>query len=265
MAFVGLVTAADKSSPSVQAFKDEGNKIGWAPGTVQLYGPSPSEIQMAHDDVKAVGGVLVAAGQQTAFDVQAKTPPTDKIPIIVAYAGAVPDNADTNMMGFIGDSVTVATNHLGLLKKAGLAVTVMYDPSAHNKMTQKVLKALTNFTGLPIRPADMEDMTAAQLAAQLNTTGFMLIPNATYFEYAKVISDAVDSADAVTMAYYPEAEYWRQHQSKGKAHLSGFNVPLTYRLAAGWVDNFFTGTYSIDDMPKKKFAKAIPDPYPPTF
>jgi hypothetical protein len=160
---VGLVTPADETSPTVEAFKDEGNRIGWPAGTVQVY--DITEVQDAHDDVQTNGGVLVAAGEMTACALQEKSPATEAkpIPIIVAYAGAVPDNADTNMMGLIGDCVTVATSHLGLLKKAKLAVTVMYDPGAHNKVTQKVLKALTNVTPLPIRPVDMQNITAAHL------------------------------------------------------------------------------------------------------
>jgi hypothetical protein len=247
----------------VEAFKDEGNRIGWPAGTVQVY--DITEVQDAHDDVQTNGGVLVAAGEMTACALQEKSPATEAkpIPIIVAYAGAVPDNADTNMMGLIGDCVTVATSHLGLLKKAKLAVTVMYDPGAHNKVTQKVLKALTNVTPLPIRPVDMQNITAAHLATQLNTPGFMLIPNAVYFEYASVISDAIDSAGAVTTAYYPEVEYWRHHQNKGKANLFGFNVPLTYRLAATWADNFLSGYWNLDTIKsmRKRFAQAIPDPY----
>jgi hypothetical protein len=258
---VALVTPADQGSPSVQAFQDEGTRKGWPAGTVQIY--DTTEAQDAHDDVQANGGVLVAAGEMTACAVQNVSPPTEKNPvaIIVAFAGAVPDNANTNMTGFIGDCVSVAKYHLQELKKHHPDVTVMYDPGAHNKVTQNVLKQLNNFTPLQIRPADMVNMAAAQLATQLTTKGFMLIPNAVYYEYASVISDAVDNAAAVTMAYYPEVEYWRKHQNKGKANLYGYNVPLTYRLAASWADNFFTGYWDLTNMPSKKFAKAIPDPY----
>jgi hypothetical protein len=259
MTVVALVTPADASSPSVTAFQDEGNRFGWG-GSISIY--SPANAQVAHDEVRSRGGVLVAAGEMTATALQTITPHMDKIPIIVAYAGAVPANADTNMTGFIGDCLTIAKNHLNQLKAHGYNgknITLLYDPEPTNAVTQDILKELLkidndiNTNGLKF--ADIHGFTGAQIVG----TGFMMIPNAVFFRYARVITDAVDNS-SVELAYYPEFEYLHKCKKKSKAKFSGFNVPLTYRLAASWVDNLLTRYWTLDSMPSN-FAQAIPDPY----
>ena len=205
------------------------------------------------------GGVLVAAGEMTAYVLQGLT---TQIPIILAYGGEKPSNAAKNMTGFVGSCVDVGKYHLKKLKDDNqLQVTVMYDPDNSNHATQNVLNALKQFTPLPKTFADLSNQTAAELATELTTSGFMLIPNAFYYQNAELISDAVENANQVQMAYYPEVEYWRNHKKrKGIAKVYGHNVPLTYRLAASWVDNLLNGYWTIDTMPKK-FADAIAENY----
>ena len=259
MAIVALVTPADASSPSVTAFQDEGNRFGWG-GSINIY--SPANAQVAHDAVRTHGGVLVAAGEMTATALQTITPHTDKIPIIIAYAGAVPTNADSNMTGFIGDCLTIAKNHLNQLKAHnynGKDITLLYDPEPTNAVTQNILKELLkidndiNTNG--IDAVNIHGFTGAQIRG----TGFMMIPNAVFFRFASVITNAVDNS-SVEMAYYPEFEYWHKHKNKKKPKVSGYNIPLTYRLAASWVDNLLTKYWTVNSMPSN-FAKAIPDPY----
>jgi hypothetical protein len=262
VAIVALVTPADVSSPSVQAFLDEGTRLGWASNAVvRIY--SPANAQTAHKDVDDNGGVLVAGGEQTAYALQAITPPSEEIPIIVAYAGGIPGNHASNMTGFIGDCGTTAENHLHLVKghgHNGKDVTVLYDSDPANTVTKTILDRLLkidkDINQLPTALADTSDLTAADL----KTGGFMLIPNAVFFEHAGVIADAVDNSTQVKIAYYPEFEYWNKSKHKAKANYSGFNVPLTYRLAASWVNNFLNGTWTLDTMPTE-FAQAIPTPY----
>jgi hypothetical protein len=267
-AIVGLVTPADVSSPSVQAFLDEGTRLVWANNAiVRIY--SPANAQAAHDDVHANGGVLVVGGEKTAFALQAITPPSDGIPIIVAFAGEAPGNQASNMTGFIGDCGAVAHNHLHGLKTHGhngQDVKVLLDSdqinntNTANTVTQRILNKLLQFDGnitqLGKTVANIQGLTAAELS----TGGFMLIPNAFFFEYASVIAGAVDNSNQVMMAYYPEFEYWRHQQNKGKANVSGYNVPLTYRLAASWVNNLLSGYWNLGSMPQQ-FADAIPEPY----
>ena len=230
---------------------DEGTRLGWAAGTVRLY--PPANAQMAHDDVQTNGGVLVAGGGNAASALQAITPPRDNIPIIVAYAGEVLSNHASNMTGFIGDCVTVAENHLRQLKAQGYNgqhVTVLLDANQDNTVTQNILGRLLkidrNINRMPITLVNTQQLTAAQLT----TGGFMMISNAVFFRYANVIGPAVDQSN-VQMAHYPEFEYRRHHhQHIGKAHVSGYDVPLTYRLAASWVNDLLSGYWTLGPCPK---------------
>ena len=256
-AIIALVTPADQNSPSVQAFIDEcTNRLGMlAPA---LY--TPAQAQQAHDDVYNNGGVLVAGGEKTASALQAITmPPGDTIPIIVAYAGKAPDNANTNMTGFIGDGEKVAKNQLHALKLAGYtgnAVTVLLDSDNSNTVTQYVLGKLLQTDNQIKQKAIALASTPNLTAADFPTAGFMMIPNAVFFENAAAITGAVDGS-VVQMACYPEFLYWQKHANKGKAHVLGYNVPLTYRLAARWVYNILSGYWT--NVPG--FADPIPDPY----
>ena len=255
MAIIALVTPADQNSPSVSAFTDECARLELPPPTLYL----PANAQGAHDNVKANGGVLVAGGEKTAYALQAITPPADNIPIIVEYAGKVPDNAASNMTGFIGDGEKVAKNQLHALKLAGYsgnAVTVLLDSDNTNTVTQyilgKLLQTDNQLTQKAIALANTPNLTAADFP----TLGFMMIPNAVFFENATAITGAVD-ASIVQMAYYPEFQYWLKHPHKGKAHVLGYNVPLTYRLAARWACDFLKGYWT--SIPG--FSQPILDPY----
>jgi hypothetical protein len=261
---VGLVTPADVLSPSYTAFEDElCNRFGWPKSTLQCYpinnfASVDAAAKKAHDDVKANGGVLVAAGEMAAFFLQDKTPPTDKIPIILAYGGETPSNADKNMTGFTGSCVTVGLHHLEQMK--GHNVTVLFDPDQNNRATQHVLTALKNHPASTITPLPIAPDKIGMLAAKdLKTDAFMIIPNAVYYEKADVIAGAVEAANHVQIAYYPEVEYWRKHKKKSVAKVFGHNVPLTYRLAASWVDNLLKGFWTVDTLPK--FADAITENY----
>jgi hypothetical protein len=268
---VALLTPADASSPSYTAFQDElCNNLGWPQTTLVAYpiknfASIQAAAKQAHDDVKTNGGVLVAAGEMAASFLQDQTPTTDNIPIVLAYAGQAPSNADKNMTGYVGDCVGLAKGHLKKLKvDAGLATSVMYDPDLNNDATQNALQQLDGYTPLPISPADLQNgiVTAATLTQQLHTNGFMMIPNAVYYKYVNLIATAVDNANPVTLAYYPEIEYQRQSTKKGKTKVSGYNVLLTYRLAACWVDNLLTGVWTVGTMPLPgKFEGAISYPY----
>jgi hypothetical protein len=241
------------------AFQDEIGRLN-APATFTPYpaGDYGNDLsKAAHQafvDVNANGGVLVAAGAKAAGLLQNETTANPDIPIILAFGGEVPDNAGSNMTGFIGNTIKAARHHLKRLKHKGHAVTVMHDPDANNEATQKVLKALKaadpTLTPLPKAP----DHIATLKSASLTTAGFMLIPNAGYYENYKTIVDAVDGANVVKMAYYPEIEYLRHHKRK-IANVHGHNVPLTFRLAANWVNHLLHKDWDVNSMPD--FAEAI--------
>ena len=261
---VGLVTPADVFSPSFTAFQDElCNRFGWPETALQCYpisnfGTVDAAAKKAHDDVKANGGVLVAAGEMAAFFLQQITPPTDNIAIILAYGGEKPSNSDKNMTGFKGSCVTVGLHHLNQMK--GHNVTVLFDPDQNNHATQHVLTALTNNPGSTITQLPLAPDQIGKLAAKdLKTDAFMLIPNAGYYKNAAAIADAVDAAHQVQIAYYPEVEFWRKHKKKSIAKVFGHNVPLTYRLAASWVDNLLRGFWTVKTLPN--FADAVTENY----
>ena len=266
MPLVGLVTPADTPSPTFYAFQDElCNRFGWPLNTLTLYAASDhGGIEGAADAAYknlSKDGVLVAAGEMAAFFLQKKTGPANQVPIILAYGGEPPSNAAANMSGFKGDCVAVALQHLTDLKShghQGQNVTVLYDPDDDNHVTKKVLAALIgadpDIKPLKKLPAEIHGLTAGDLT----TSGLMLIPNAAYYRYADVISSAADNSPQVKIAHYPEVEFWRHHKNrKNIAHVYGHNVPLTYRLAASWVDNLLRGYWTVNSMPgfKKAFIE----------
>jgi hypothetical protein len=222
------------------------------------------------------GGVLVAAGEMTATILQGMTTTS---PIIMAFGGMQPDASKhhTNMAGLVGDCVHVAQHHLQQLKGSGRAVTVMYDPEhpgdatkPKNNVTNKAIGTLNGYTALPILPSDLQDGTVdtATLIGKLTdplgagrTQGFMMVPNAAYFECAGLIADAIDNAGNITMAYYSEFYYYTKHNNKNKPKVYGFNVPATYRVAASWVNYLLIGYWTVATMPTR-FPPAITDPYP---
>jgi hypothetical protein len=267
---VGLVTPADDQSPTYKAFDHElGYWFGWPKGTLQCYpaskyGGIQGAAHAAYTDVNSNGGVLVAAGEMAAFYLQEETKPpnNDQIPIILAYGGEAPPNRAKNMTGFVGSCVAVGQHHLN--KLTGHKVTVLYDPDKSNQATIDVLNALKNVSALAMATDQVGGLTSQYLDVfnnQHKNDAFMLIPNAVYYKNSGVIADAVDGSSTVKIAYYPEIEFWRQHKNrKSIAKVYGHNVPLTYRLAASWVDNLLRGYWTVDTMPNN-FADAIIENY----
>jgi hypothetical protein len=283
MARVALVTPADANSPTVQAFIEEGDGFKWNKGDVVVYsGADPQwkkDISIAAGAAVGnldAGGVLVAAGEMAATILQEMT---TQYPIIMAFGGREPSNTDKkaqNMIGFVGDCTTVARKHLSLLKgnfKKGSDITVLYDKdgdsisgaAAKNDVTQHILGKLkgddNSINAQPIDTANIQ----GQIDALLTTPGFMIVPNAVFFEQAAAITKAVDNSNNVQIAYYPEFYFYTQYNTKKKAKIVGFNVPATYRVAANWVNyillGLWTTTQIISAMNNKQFAQAIEDPY----
>ena len=265
MPLIGLVTPADETSPSHIAFQDELHRLKQPPA--QLYKASDygGDIEAAAAAAVAAvpkGGVLVAAGEMAAYYVQdqtSKTNPANQVPIILAFGGGRPSNADSpgvrpnkNMTGFIGDCKAVAKDHLKLLKQSyrGNQITVLYDQEGNaggkNDVTRDILKALK----IDDSTINARAMNTANIQNDLNTSplttpAVMIIPNAVFFTQAEDITDAVDNTAVVEVAYYPEFHYWnKSHGDKHKAKVSGYNVPLTYREAALWVDHLLTGYWT---------------------
>ena len=280
MPLIGLVTPADENSPSYTAFQDELVRLGQANAPqiykASVYGSIEAAAVQAVKDVPKTG-VLVAAGEMAAYYVQDETSKKgNQVPIILAFGGDKPSNVDSptnptnkNMTGFIGKCETVAKQHLAELKKTYYSedITVLYDadPDMKNHITQKILKELTKDLKIKPRGIDTANVQQDLIDTPLATRAVMMIPNAVFFTQADDITAAVDNTAVVEVAYYPEFHYWnKSHGDKHKAKVSGYNVPLTYREAALWVDHLLTGYWTLNDIVNlsKRFAEAIPDPYP---
>jgi hypothetical protein len=194
----------------------------------------------------------------------------------MAFGGGKPANAADNMTGFFGDCKKIAQDHVTALKKNYTAdqITVLYDKDGDpplpgvapkNKITNDILGQLKKGDPtLHTRPIDTANITQNQLANLLTDPGFMMIPNAVFFEQAATITNAVDLS-GVEIAYYPEYYYFTKSDSKKKkANFSGFNVSATYRVAASWVNYILRDIKTVQTIVqqmKQQFADAIPDPY----
>ena len=268
MALVALVTPASEATPSVKAFKDElCNTFGWPQSTFKCfsataYGNDLGKAASAAVSAVKAGDVLVAAGTKAAGLLQDAA--AANIPIILAFGGEKPKNAGSNMTGLLAGAVAVGKHHMSKLKGAGhdgKKATVMYDPDTKNQATQDVLAALVtanpNLTKLPISPGQVSALAKATL-----TSGFMLIPNAGYYENSKTIAEAVAGDANVKMAYYPEFEYWHYHKTKGgsgHAKVHGHNIPLTFRMAASWANNLLNKDWDVNSLPD--FTDAVTENY----
>jgi hypothetical protein len=270
MATVRLVTPASSATKSAAFFAQQLKSLGWPASIFKCISATDDafngdiskaadeavrELEQAliadQDDV----GVLVAAGTKAAGILQDKT--TD-FPIILALGGEAPSNAagNNNLTGFVQDCVQIGKDHLTKHKQKGHTVTLLWDKDKDNQASQDVYKEL-----IKIVPAkDLNQLTLPELSADKITEGFMLIPNATYYENSDLIARVVDLSTHVKEAYYPEIEYWRFHKQKQKAKVHGHSVELTYRQAANWVDYLLKEIWSIDDgLPQ--FTPAITEDY----
>src|SRR5262249_50561839 len=102
-------------------------------------------------------------------------------------------------------------------------------------------------------------LTLDTLAAGSITDGFMMIPNATFYENCTTIAGVVDLSKNVKEAYYPEIEYWRAHRKKDIVQIHGNSVELTYRQAANWVNNLLNKSWA--GLPVPSFVPAVPEDY----
>ena len=94
-------------------------------------------------------------------------------------------------------------------------------------------------------------------------TGFMLIPNAMYYNHCDDIAAYVEgktTGGAFVSVYYPEREYKKAHSDATYiatyVKVYGFNIPLTYRRAAQYVDQILDGSLF---PPFPAFDSAVPD------
>ena len=85
----------------------------------------------------------------------------------------------------------------------------------------------------------------------------MLIPNTMFYNRCSEITDLVDQSKVP--AIYPEREYKKAHKKRAGIAVHGHHVPLTYRLAAHYVDSILDGTLTVKNLPK--FKEAVTDKF----
>jgi hypothetical protein len=203
-------------------------------------------ISQAGNALKANPEVLVAAGSVAAGILQYGT---ITVPIVQGLGGEIPPNRKNNLTGFYSDAAKVAQYHLDNIKAN--EVTVLYDDK--NDVSNKAYSSLVAGNKKPY-PLPISDHNVFG-KTHPDKEGFMVIPNAMYYEYAQQVVDMVDDNDAVKAVYYPEHEFRDLHKkNKNKAKVHGHHVEKTYERAAELVTKILKGTYTVNSLPD--FAEA---------
>jgi hypothetical protein len=201
--------------------------------------------------------VIVAAGTMAATilqDITCKKGLTGTISIIQAVGGSVPTNRQPNLTGFIIDAAGTAQAQLALLKAP---VAVLYDDTPGNP-SNNIYGQLDQTKVTPLTARTPGDLAKVTLPA--GTNGFMLLPNAMFYNHCDAVVKIVDGKTVTgggpLPIYYPEREYKQAHKNKSGVTVLGHHVALTYRLAATFVESILGGDLQI---PLPALAGAIPD------
>jgi hypothetical protein len=258
MPTVRFVTPGDVHDKhlSLDAFEDELlHRLGWEQKGIDynvLWAENNNKhlrvnAQAAVDEAKrAVDGaaVIVASGSMAAEILQRMT---KTIPIIQGAGGRIPANKKNNLTGFHIDALYTAQYHLDHLPTK--TVTILWDDT--NEPSKEVRKKLKpkgknlNFQQIS-DPAKLPDLDIDK------TGGFMLLPNAMYYNHCEVIRDVVEASGVD--AFYPEREYLGYtHPIKKKVRVHGHHIPITYRHAARYVDSIVRKilgkSFKVKDLP----------------
>jgi len=203
--------------------------------------------------------VIVTAGTMATVMVQNQTQGST-IVVIQAAGGAI-TTPQTNVTGFTINALAIANYHLSNV--GSNEVTVLYDDSPDPNPSLYVFEHLQSngkqITPLPIRfsnPNGLKTLSAGSLKG-----GFMLLPNAMYYNH---LDDIVKYVDGKTVGgnpvsiYYPELEYKKAHtNSTTNVYVYGHDIPNTYVQAAGYVDQVLKGTMSVQQMNLPPIQEAL--------
>lgn len=254
---VRLVSPADPAKTnSIAAFKDELVPVlGYPASVLKVYSatdPGSNLTKAAQSAVNDSPDVIVVGGSLAASIVLAKAPSTT---VIIMVGGAAPSTGN-NITGFLMNAQDIAKDHAKLLVNTAKTITVIYDsnnpPSANayaNGVVPIIPKAMRN----PISATTYDDIK--NLDGTQFTDGLMLIPNATFYQYFKEIVRKIDGNPNVKQVYYPEREYKHAHTtSKKGVQVHGHNIPLTFRMAANYVDSVLNNDFAVGSLPDWKEA-----------
>jgi hypothetical protein len=267
---VCLVTPADpndQTRKSRDAFEHELSHFGWSSPRFEFhayYGYYDNKILKAVAD-KAVKkaeaamkagqpAAIVAAGVMATTILQGMT---KSVPIIQAVGGSKPGMPPKNVTGFYFDAIQTSKDQLDKLSENN-EVTVLYDST--NTPSKAAWKALQSYAkqtypNLKVTPRDVQDL--GKLKPSHINGSFMLIPSTMFYNRCDEIADLVDQSKVP--AIYPEREYKKAHKKTAAIAVHGHHVPLTYRLAAHYVDSILAGTLTVKNLPK--FKEAVTDKF----
>ena len=264
---------------SIAAFQDELlNNLGWF-GSIDFFvhaanndttklqtaaNKAVADAQAALTAPQAAPAAVVAGGVQATACLQIAVQNSGGpiVPTIQAVGGAIPPNPQNYVTGFKINALATAEYHLDHVPSQ--SVTVLYDdtpgtPSLdvyNNLLAYNQAKPAPKvITPLPARtPHALRTLDPTKL-----TTGFMLIPNAMYYNHCDDIAAYVDGQSVggtPVSVYYPEREYKKAQTDTTHVKVYGYNIPLTYRLAAQYVDKILDGA-TVAQL--GGFLDAVPD------
>jgi len=265
---VCLATPADPNDQTCRsrdAFEHELSIFGWSSSSIEFhayYGyydkkllkaVADQAVQKAEAAMKAgQPAAIVAAGVVATTILQGKT---KSVPIIQAVGGSKPGTPAKNVTGFYFDAIQTSKDQLDKLSRNS-EVTVLYDSTnAPSKAAWKALKSYAGqkYPNLKVTPRDIQDL--GKLKPGHINGSFMLIPNTMFYNRCSEITDLVDQSKVP--AIYPEREYKKAHKKRAGIAVHGHHVPLTYRLAAHYVDSILDGTLTVKNLPN--FKEAVTD------
>jgi hypothetical protein len=189
------------------------------------------------------------------------------IPIVQAAGGALPNPTPSNVTGFVLNPIDplhrFRTSEEQLQKLVGkspnsMRIGVLYD-STNGVSTMGALAAVEALApALNPPPSIVRIDTAGNLASftvarLLNNgqpcVGFMLLPNAVFYEARRTIAQTVEGHNSpVQFSIYPEREYKKAHNDTTNKFVHGHHIPITFRRAALFVDSLLDGTAAIADL-----------------
>jgi hypothetical protein len=250
---VRLVTLAHANTPTVKAFEDELKTVfghGHKAPDYKAYS-AVAEGSLSAAATKAVGDtpqVIVAGGTAAVVAVLAAENAAGSTAPIVMVGGAPPPNPPPRLTGFLINQLTIAQDHVTALLAVATKIAVLYD-NTPNSLSLDTYTKITTAGATPYIPAGQLVSCPATTDTQIQNSnlggadGFMLIPNATYYEYYKDVAKLVDGN--VTYIYYPEREYKRWHLNPNGVHVRGHSIPLAFRRAAWYADSITSGDWVV--------------------
>jgi hypothetical protein len=258
MPIARLVTPTERTNnESINAFVDElKNVLGYdnsnwqAYSAVEDYGGNLTDAATAAYNACTAGDVLVTGGAAATSILRGLT---TTIPIIQAVGEAPSTPIPTNLTGFQLDAKGTAVKHLNMNIMSS-PVAVLYDNSgASTTISNTIYAELDRQKGAktlsPFYAVTAADLRTATLPNDANS--FMLIPNAIYFKHRadliKIVDNKKKHSDGTALPiYYPECEYKNAHTiTKTGVNVLGHAVLVSYRLAAHYANNCFTGYWSV--------------------